>query len=281
MEIVAESGVGAIPFLIPILNLCLLQRGVLPLHASAFVHGGIGTVAMGWSQSGKTEVLLAALGDGGTYVSDEWSYVSGGIAYGLPTRVRVEAGHRRAEAVVRSPVSWPLQRRLAALALLDGIVAQVRLVGRSPLPGRRLTDRLLAAARRRTHVDVPPRQLFGARACVPSLALQRALWLVPTDGEGVHVERVPARDVAARMVFAHVHHRMSLLDVYWRHRYAHPELASTTIEQMAVLEADLLQRFLAHVPTFLVEHPRHASPLALLPALKTARIGRTRRGSDD
>ena len=52
-EIVCERGVAAVPLLIPILNMTLLARGVLPLHASAFVHEGTGVVATGWSKGGR------------------------------------------------------------------------------------------------------------------------------------------------------------------------------------------------------------------------------------
>src|SRR5215218_1488714 len=47
-RIVCDRGLRAVPLLIPILNLTLLARGVLPLHASAFVHDGTGVVATGW-----------------------------------------------------------------------------------------------------------------------------------------------------------------------------------------------------------------------------------------
>jgi hypothetical protein len=53
VEIVCEHGLPAVPFLIPILNLTVLAGGVLPLHASAFVHRGTGVVATGWTKGGK------------------------------------------------------------------------------------------------------------------------------------------------------------------------------------------------------------------------------------
>jgi len=51
-EIVCERGLPAVPLLVPILNLTVLARGALPLHASAFVYGGTGVVATGWSKYG-------------------------------------------------------------------------------------------------------------------------------------------------------------------------------------------------------------------------------------
>jgi len=90
-RIVCERGLRAVPLLIPILNLSLLARGVLPLHASAFVHEGTGVVATGWSKGGKTEALLAFAARGAQYVGDEWVYVSrdGTHVSGIPEPIRI------------------------------------------------------------------------------------------------------------------------------------------------------------------------------------------------
>ena len=49
-EIVCERGLPAVPLLIATLNLTVLARGALPLHASAFFHDGCGVVVTGWSK---------------------------------------------------------------------------------------------------------------------------------------------------------------------------------------------------------------------------------------
>jgi hypothetical protein len=54
VEIVAERGLSAVPYLLPILNATLLGKGVLPVHASAFVHDGRGVLVTGWAKGGKS-----------------------------------------------------------------------------------------------------------------------------------------------------------------------------------------------------------------------------------
>jgi hypothetical protein len=71
-EIVCERGLLQVPLLIPILNLTVLGKGTLPLHASAFSYRDTGFVATGWSRSGKPEVLLGFMANGASYVSDEF-----------------------------------------------------------------------------------------------------------------------------------------------------------------------------------------------------------------
>ena len=77
IEIVAERGLSAVPFLLPIINLTLLSKGIVPVHASAFVTNGRGTLVTGWAKGGKSEALLAFAARGATYVGDEWVFVTG------------------------------------------------------------------------------------------------------------------------------------------------------------------------------------------------------------
>src|SRR5262249_27450521 len=74
-EIRGERGLAAVPLLVPILNLTVLGKGALPLHASAFRYRGTGVLATGWSKGGKTELLLSFAANGAQYVGDEWVYV--------------------------------------------------------------------------------------------------------------------------------------------------------------------------------------------------------------
>ncbi len=90
-EIVCESGVPAVPLLLPILNLTAISKGVLPLHASALIYDGKGILLTGWAKGGKTETLLAFAANGAEYVGDEWVYLSsdGQHMYGIPEPIRV------------------------------------------------------------------------------------------------------------------------------------------------------------------------------------------------
>lgn len=89
-EIVCEKGLAQVPLLTSIVNLTVLAKGALPLHASAFVFDGTGIAAIGWSKGGKTSTLLAFMANGATYVGD-WLYISadGKRMYGIPEPIRV------------------------------------------------------------------------------------------------------------------------------------------------------------------------------------------------
>src|SRR4051812_34739855 len=85
-EIVCEAGLQYVPLLIPIINLTMLSKGFIALHASALSYEGGGVIVTGWAKGGKTEVHLAFTERGATYIGDEWVYVSqdGKRLYGIP-----------------------------------------------------------------------------------------------------------------------------------------------------------------------------------------------------
>ncbi|MDQ3492801.1 MAG: hypothetical protein M3452_06025 [Chloroflexota bacterium] len=259
LELVCERGIGRVPHLVALLNISLLARGVVPLHASAFVLEGVGSVAAGWSQSGKSEALLAAMAGGATFVSDEWTYLSSdGRARGLPTPIRLEPWHLRSGFVRQRATAAIGRGRLMSLRAADRL-AGVPALSRAHLPGAGLIRR----GRRLVgsdHVDVAARSLFGADSCADALPLERVYWLVPRAAGGrraaaVHVESISSVETAARMALAHVHHRMEFLDAYWRFRYAFPHIRSELVDDMERRERELLETALVDLPIHRVEHP--------------------------
>ena len=259
LEIECERGIGRVPHLVSLLNLSLLARGIVPLHASAFILNGVGSVAAGWSQSGKTEALLAAMGAGATQVSDEWTYLApDGQAHGLPTPIRLEPWHLRSDFVRERAAAATSRRRLLSLRAADRLAAGTAL-RRMSLPSTGLVRRgrrLIGS----DHVDIPAQTLFGPNSCTAALRLERVYWLVPRTGDdrsvsGVGVESVTATETAARMALAHVHHRLEFLDSYWRFRYAFPRRRSELVDNMEVRERKLLEAALDPLPIYRLEHP--------------------------
>ena len=119
-EIVCERGVARVPLLTSILNLTVLGRGALALHAAAFRFNGTGVLTTGWSKGGKTETLLAFMAHGATYVGDEWVYLSpdGKHVFGVPEPIRVWGWHLESLPQYRSAVSRRDRTRLRMLSLI-------------------------------------------------------------------------------------------------------------------------------------------------------------------
>ena len=67
----------------PLIFLANVATGHIPVHSSAFEYEGRTFIITGWTQIGKTEMLLQFVEKGGTYLSDDWTllYRNGMIPY--------------------------------------------------------------------------------------------------------------------------------------------------------------------------------------------------------
>jgi hypothetical protein len=246
-EIVCERGVAAVPLLIPILNMTLLGKGVLPLHASAFAHEGTGVVATGWSKGGKTEALLAFARRGAKYVGDEWVYVTGdgGRVYGIPERIRIWSWQLRQLPEYERLVK-PAER--ARLRALETFLGGERVWRQGP------GGRAKALLKRQLHVDVDPQLLFG-RLGEMTAPFDRLFLLVGHEREDVTVGPIDPSEVARRMVFSLQHEALELTAAYLKYRYAFPESRNELLDEAESLQREALARLLADKPAFVVHHP--------------------------
>jgi hypothetical protein len=246
-EIVCERGLAAVPLLIPILNMTLLGKGVLPLHASAFVHEGIGVVATGWSKGGKTEALLAFASHGAEYVGDEWVYIpgDGGRVFGIPEPIRMWRWQLQQLPQYERLIGRGERARLRALDALQGGASAWR---RGP------AGRARALLKRQLYVDVDPQRLFGRLGSMAA-PFDRLFLLVGHEQQDVTVERIDPSEVARRMVFSLQHENLELTAAYLKYRFAFPESSSDLLERAASLQRDALLQVLADKPAFVVHHP--------------------------
>jgi hypothetical protein len=257
-EIVCERGLLQVPLLIPILNLTVLGKGTLPLHASAFSYRDTGFVATGWSRSGKTEVLLGFMANGASYVGDEWIYLSddGRRMHGIPEPIRVWNWHLD---------SLPQYRRvargseLARLRFLESLVVGMERLSAGGSPRRsstaRLAGRVKALLGKQLYLDVSPYTLFGREACALTGVPEKVLFLSSHDKPEVTLLPVDPQEIARRMVFSLQEEQMSFTSSYWKYRFAFPEAANDLVESSRQIQSEILKQALEGKEAYEVLHP--------------------------
>jgi hypothetical protein len=268
IEIVCERGLPAVPLLIPILNLTLLAKGVVPLHASAFVHEGTGIVVTGWSKSGKTEALLAFGSRGAEYVGDEWIYLApdGSRVYGIPQPIRIWDWHLRQLPEYQALIARGDRARLRALELLLPPGRALQRIGEGRHAPARAFRRLEPLVRSQLHVDVEPELLFGPLGEL-SAAFDRLFFLVSRDTSGVDVAPIDPVEVAERMVFSLQHERLDFMAYYLKSRFAFPDAASPVVERAEELQREALSQALSGKTAYVVHHPYPFSLASLYEAM--------------
>lgn len=257
-EIVCERGLPAVPLLLAILNLTVLGKGALPLHATAFEVHGQGVLCTGWSKGGKTESLLAFLSRGARYVGDEWIYLTadGTAMSGVPEPVRLWHWQLRQVPEVASRVPAGTRARLVAL---DRVTRGVRYAGgarQTPPWAASVLRRAALVLQRQLYVQLPPDRLVGgAQAMTRTARPDTVFFMQSHDADEIVVERVDPLEVADRMQFSLRYERQDLTALYTQFRFAFPGLRSELVDSAAELEQVLLRKVLDGKRAFAVRHP--------------------------
>jgi hypothetical protein len=255
-EIVCESGLRAVPLLLAILNLTMLAKDCVSLHASGFVYNGTGIVVTGWAKGGKTETLLSFAAHGARYVGDEWILLSGDgqKMYGIPEVIRLWDWHLENLPEVRSQVSRESLLLFKAIHGLDRF--QRSMNGRlgKTLPARLLRE-AMPAIKRQLNVRVDPEIIFGDRFG-PFVAKPEKIFLglSHADPETL-VEPVDPAVIATRMVASIRFEQLPFMEHYLAFKFAFPDRRNDFLEHVHELQYDILRRALAGKEAYVVRHP--------------------------
>ncbi len=260
-ELVCERGVPAVPWLIPIVNLTALARGVVPLHAAAFNYNGSGVVVTGWSKGGKTETLLAFMARGAQYVGDEWVYISGDgrRACGIPEPIRLWDWHLSELPEFRARVRLKSRLRLKVLGMLRATCSH----GTSPLFAK--ASQLI---QRQCGVDVAPERLFGASTKPATANFDQLFFVASHESPEIRVEPIDPQDAARRMSFSLAYERREFMALYRMFRFAFPNVENKWIDQAEEIERERLLRAFEDKPAYVVFHPYPVSIPALADAIE-------------
>ncbi len=257
-EIVCESGVPAVPFLIPILNLTAISKGALPLHASAFNYNGVGVLTTGWSKGGKTETLLAFAANGAEYIGDEWVYLSsdGQHMYGIPEPIRIWHWHLQQMPYYKSKIG---NGDLARLWILNIFVKSFGLLESSNIAKKlgllKIIRRISVLLRQQIHVDFPPEKLFGKVVGAIKGSPDRVFFVASRDVPQITVEPISPQEIVQRMVFSLQEERMEFMSYYLRFRFAFPNVSNPLIDQIEETQRQILTKVMMDKKTFAVYHP--------------------------
>jgi len=252
-EIVCERGLPAVPLLLPIVNLTALAKGLLPLHATAFLLSGRGVLATGWSKGGKTELLLAGSGVGARYVGDEWVYLTpDGSMFGVPEPIRLWRWQLDQLPEVRRRLTRRERLRLRGLGAVTTALRSAASVPGAASSVLRRAEPILA---RQLYVQVPPARLFDDHGTVASAQLDRLVFVTSHEPPKVSLTEVDPHEVARRMLASLQEEREPFMAYYRQFRFACPDLSSPIVEKAAAVEQRLMERALTGRQAWHLGHP--------------------------
>ena len=269
-EMVCERGVSSIPYLIAFLNMTLLSKGVLPLHASAFTYQGKGALITGWAKGGKTEILLAFMSRGASYVGDEWIYLCPDepTMFGVPEPIRVWNWHLDSLPHYRARLKRKEQFKLRSLETVSR--SMDRLSGSS---GKRvsapakLLRRVNPIVKRQLYTHFAPHALFGEDHIRETAAVDKVIFTASHQSDDIVVSPYDADEIARRMVFSLAEEQLGFTSQYLKYRFAFPEKQNYWMENAGSIQSELLSKALRGKDAISVLHPYPVHIPALYDAL--------------
>ena len=274
--ILCERGLEEVPLLEGMIDLVALERGWVPLHASAWSDDGVGMVAAGWGRSGKTGALLAFCESGARFVGDDRVFVSrdGAHMFGIDRPVRMRDWH-----IAQLPGLARLvgggRRTLAHVGPWLGRIGE-RVLGpmgdRWPLV-QRIARALLGRTRGRLAAHLHPERFpsTGPR----ELATPDVFIVMESHrDDGVVVQPLEPDTLAERLA-AIVHAELlPVLSAQLSLRFAFPGSGWDRLERAPEAAARMIREATAGKPAYLVRHPYPCSLAELRSVLET--LGRAR-----
>lgn len=257
-ELLCEHGATTVPLLMDLLNTTALAAGMLPLHAGAFVLGGVGTVVTGWSNGGKTSTVLGVMTGwpAAAFVGDDWVYVDPKTreVLGSAHPVLVRGWHVEQLPELRERLPRKDIRRFRVIRAAEQRHARLSARTRALPPAKALTAMLpLLSSRHGSYVEPAP--LFGGARIAARTRLDRLVHVESGSNDETTATSADPRQIAARMAWSLRHERQELSAAYEGFRYVHPEAASNWLDGLDELEAQLLTEAFSDVPAFQVRHP--------------------------
>lgn len=256
-EIVCESGLQTVPLLKPILALTAATKGFASVHASAFVHNGVGVLMAGWAESGKTTALLGFAARGAELVGEDWVLVSsdGQTMCGLPTKIELSSSHLEMLPHIRRIITRSKLFQLKVLYKLRRIQAAALGQKGNRTGLGKLLCRFVGALEHRAFPRVTPQAIFGN--CVGSLAGRpdKVFLLVSHDDPWIEVKPIPPPEMALRLAHLAQYEQIPLLQHYLAFKFAFPNATNPFIERSFNSHHEILSRALIGKDTYTVRHP--------------------------
>lgn len=248
VELVCERRIGAVPLLLPIVGLRLLERGHVLLHAAAFRDEGRTVLVAGWKKGGKTEILMPFLAAGATHLADEWTVVSAdGSVRGLTGQLQLWDWHLR-----QLPGVWrrlpPRQRTRLRLARMAGAAAGAQ----GGFVGRLTAEAGVATL---TQARVMPGAAFPGQLGAGAHPVDVVLLAGVGADERIEVAPIDAAEVARRMVASLAYERAPLRVADQQNRFAFPGRDNRRLADAERRELEILTAALQALPAYEVVHP--------------------------
>lgn len=259
-------------FVRPALQIASSARDVTAVHGAAVVVDGRGVVIAGWSESGKTEMALAFLEDGASFLSDKWTLVAPDATIScFPISVGVRRWMLRYAPTLRTslPATARTQLRLAGVAAALNRAPARELLLRGRLGGltAEALDRIVGLAERAAVSPTALSRTYGGPPPVEPAMLSALILLTTVPGVAPTAAPADPAWAARRLARSAAYERRRYLSLDGRVRYALGEPRGSDVHaEIEHREERQLTRVLRNVKVIEARAPFPCDPRRIVDA---------------
>jgi hypothetical protein len=266
----AERGIGVLPLLNLMINLRMLAKGLMPIHASAFVYQDKGVLVSGWPKGGKTTMLFSFLSNGAQFISDDWLFVDSACRiYGLPQPIKLSDWQLEQLPQFQSQIKRKTNLTIQSVQLLDSVEKRIPAsLRRSFLPAKVLNQTTHVLNKRLRHANLSPVNLFGDWVHSATGKLDIVFLTLSHNSPDIRVLVTDPQTALERLAHALRFEWSGWIEYYLQFLYAFPGHVNSLMEQYEELQHEHLSKLLAGKPIYTVYHPHPLSMSELYNAVR-------------
>lgn len=252
-----QHGIGEIPLLLFVINLRMLEKGYLPVHASAFRHNGIGVMVNGFPKGGKTSILFSFLSQSAQFVSDDWLYIDdNGQIYGLAQPIKLSDWQLERLPEFRQQIKSSKWMSIKGVQWLDQVEQSIPdAVRRDFMPAKAFHRVQRYLNKKQRHIYVSPLKLFDISLAEMQTAFDLLILTMSHDSEEIIVEPLDHDKAIDRLTAALEYEWLEFMDYYVQYTYAFPKKRNSLIDGLSNTLYERLQKMMGERPVYAVYHP--------------------------
>jgi hypothetical protein len=241
----------------PFIRYRVSSLGVALVHASAVELDGMGILFPAWARTGKTNILMHFLGNGGNYLGDDFVLINQeGSIFSYPKPINLYSYNFAEFPVLVRNLNTP--RR--CILFLSNITSGCSHAWSSALKKESNLKRLLAlieslASYPMTHVQMDIQRAFGKPSQALQIPISYTFFLARDQRDKIHITEGSPEDMAQKMARCLDAEFMHFQQLYRMFRFAFPDRKNNVIEYCARGEQQILEQAFGSGRTYNVTIP--------------------------
>ena len=217
---------------------------------------------MGWSNGGKTSVLLSLAANGAEYVGDEWLAITndGSEMIGYPIPLSISKWQLKQMPKLKAKVSKGAKIADIFIEFILSFLKLVLKIGDSKFILLHFPKKILYYVEKLLKKKIAPHKVFGDKVRNVPTPVDFLFLTLRHQGSDIKIEKCKSYEIICRMINSNNYEQNLFYDYYNAFKYAFPERSNRFLDEAKEIHAQQLLKALKDKKAYKVISP---SPVSL------------------